>query len=68
MMIDNQKEGYTEPESIPFDQVLKIGDMYWEPLASEMSNWTPNKDVNSLFYRPYDSKNPTKFENFRVWT
>jgi len=67
-MIDNQKEGYTEPESIPFDQVLKIGDMYWEPLASEMSNWTPNKDVNSLFYRPYDSKNPTKFENFRVWT
>ena len=67
-MIDNQKEGYTKPESVPFEQVLKVGDMYWAPLASVMSNWTPNKDVNSLFYREYDSKNPTKFENFRVWS
>ena len=67
-MINNPNEGYIEPEYIPFDEIMKVGDMYWSPLASVGSNWTPNLDVNSLFYREYDSSNPCKFENFRVWT
>lgn len=67
-MIKNPNEGYVEPESIPFQEVLDVGDQYWKPLASVGSNWTPNKDVNSLFYRPYDDKNPCAFPNFRVWT
>ena len=67
-MIKNPKMGYVEPESIPFEEILEIGDVYWAPLASIGSNWTPNQDVNSLFYRSYDEKNPCKFENFRVWS
>lgn len=67
-MIQNPRMGYTEPESIPYEKILEIGDQYWEPLVSIMSNWTPNKDTNSLFYREYDKRNPCKFENFRVWT
>jgi len=66
-MINNPQSGYTEPEFLPFDEVLKIGDMYWEPLHTSYTNWTPNQDVNSLFYREYDKSNPCKFENFRVW-
>jgi homospermidine synthase len=67
-LIKNPNEGYVEPEAIPFEEVLAIGDKYWEPLASVGSNWTPNQDKNSLFYRPYDAKNPCSFSNFRVWT
>ena len=67
-MIENPNQGYIEPESIQFDFVTKIGDLYWSPLASVGSNWTPNLDKNSLFYREYDAKNPCSFENFRVWT
>lgn len=67
-MLRHPREGYIEPEQIPFDEVLDIGDMYWEPLGSVLSDWTPNLDKNSLFYREYDAKNPCSFENFRVWT
>jgi homospermidine synthase len=67
-MIKNPRNGYTEPEEVPFEEIMKIGDMYWNPIVSVMSNWTPNKDVNSLFYKEYDASNPCKYENFRVWT
>lgn len=67
-MLKNPHEGYVEPEQIPFQEILSIGDHFWSPLASVLSNWTPNKDVNSLFYKEYDESNPCKFENFRVWT
>ena len=66
-MMNNPNRGYVEPESIPFEEILKIGDMYWEPIISVYSNWTPNSSVNSLFERKYDRKNPCSFENFRVW-
>lgn len=67
-MIKNPKNGYTEPESVPFDEILAIGDKYWEPLAMVETDWTPNQDVNSLFYKPFDKKNKCRMENFRVWT
>jgi homospermidine synthase len=67
-MIENPRNGYTEPEELPFEDILEIGDMYWEPIVSVMSNWTPNKDTNSLFYKEYDASNPCSYENFRVWT
>ena len=67
-MINNPRNGYTEPEELPFEEILEIGDMYWEPLISVLSNWTPNQDTNSLFYKEYDKSNPCKYENFRVWT
>lgn len=67
-MIRNPRMGYIEPEAIPYDEILEIADMYWEPLKSVMSNWTPSKDVNSLFYKEFDKKHPCRFENFRVWS
>lgn len=67
-MIKNPKEGYLEPEWIPFEEILEIADQYWAPLASELSDWKPNEDKNSLFYRPYNAKNPCSLENFRVWS
>ena len=67
-MIENPNEGYIEPEQIPFEKILEIADTYWQPLVSVGSNWTPSKDVNSLFYRPYNSNNPCSFTNFKVWS
>lgn len=67
-MIKNPKMGYTEPESVPFDEILAIGDQYWEPLEFVESDWHPNQDTNSLFYKPFDKKNPCKLDNYRVWT
>lgn len=67
-MIENPTMGFVEPDDIPFDFVLDIGDMYWAPVVSVKSNWTPSMDKNSLFYREHDSKNPCSFSNFRVWT
>jgi homospermidine synthase len=66
--IQNPRLGYIEPESIPFDFVLKYADPYLGPTPAEMTDWRPNKDINSLFYREYDAKNPCSFENFRVDT
>ena len=67
-MINHPREGYIEPEMLPFEEILAIGDMYWEPLVTVFSDWTPSQDKNSLFYREYDASNPCKYENFRVWT
>ena len=67
-MIKNPAEGYIEPEQLPFDKILEVGDQYWQPLVSIGSKWTPNQDVNSLFYHEYNHRNPCCFSNFRVWT
>jgi homospermidine synthase len=67
-MINHPRAGYVEPEHLPFEEIMEIGDMYWEPLVTVYSNWIPNQDKNSLFYREYDKSNPCKFENFRVWS
>ena len=67
-MIKNPRMGYVEPESLPFEEIMEIGDMYWEPLVTVHANWIPNEDKNSLFHRAYDSSNPCSFENFRVWS
>jgi len=66
--IRNPHKGYVEPESLPHDEILMIADPYLGPIAFEHTDWRPNLDKNSLFYREYDAKNPCSFENFRVWT
>jgi len=66
--IQNPDRGYVEPEAMPYDFILKYADPYLGPIAFEKTDWRPNQDKNSLFYREYDAKNPCSFENFRVWT
>lgn len=67
-MIENPNKGYIEPERLPFEKILEVGDQYWQPLVSVGGKWTPNQDVNSLFYHEYNHRNPCCFSNFRVWT
>jgi homospermidine synthase len=38
-MIKNPKRGYIEPEDMPFEELLEIGDQYWQPLVSTNSSW-----------------------------
>jgi len=66
--IENPNRGYVEPEEIDHEFVLKHADPYLGPIAFEMTDWRPNKDTNSLFYREYNEKNPCSLENFRVWS
>jgi homospermidine synthase len=66
-MIENPKMGYVEPEAIPFEKILAVGDKYWEPIVTMMSDWSPKKKVNKLFDRDFDEKNPFCLDNFRVW-
>ena len=66
--IQNPNQGYTEPEKIPFDFVLKYADPYLGPIPFVVTNWHPFNDKNSLFYREQDKNNRCSFENYRVWT
>ena len=66
--IENPRMGYVEPEEIPYDFILHYADPYLGPVPFVMSDWKPNKDINSLFYREYDASNPCSYENFRVWS
>lgn len=66
--IENPNEGYVEPEAIPFEFVLHYADPYLGKVPYVETTWHPFKDVNSLFYRELDPKNPCAYENYRVWT
>ena len=66
--IENPRMGYVEPEVIPYEYILHYADPYLGPVPFVMSDWSPNKDTNSLFYREYDASNPCSYENYRVWT
>jgi homospermidine synthase len=67
-MLNNPTEGYTEPEAIPFQEVLAVAGPYLGPIASTALDWTPTEDRNVLFKRALDKDNPWRFENFRVWS
>ena len=66
--IENPNMGYIEPDQIPFDFILKYADPYLGPTPFVMTDWSPGKDMNSLFYREYDESNKCSFANFRVWS
>lgn len=62
----NPKEGYCEPESLPFKEVLDIAKHYLGPVVGVASDWQPLKDRNSIYKKEVDESNPWSFENFRV--
>lgn len=47
-MIKNPQKGYVEPEEIPFNEILEIGDMYWQNIISIKSNWVHSCKFNDL--------------------
>ena len=67
-MIQHPNEGYTEPDYLPHEEILKVARLYLGPVASVQTDWTPLEDRNVLFKRPLDPKNLWRFENFRVWS
>ena len=47
-MIKNPRQGYTEPDDLPFEEVLEIGDQYWQDLISVDSDWAHSCNFNDL--------------------
>jgi len=64
--LENPKEGYCEPECLPFDFVLRIAEPYLGPVAAVYSEWCPLENRSSLYGHTYDEENEWAFENFRV--
>ncbi len=64
--IENPDNGYTEPEQIPFDYVLKVAKPYLGPVVGVYSKWDPLLNKNSLYKEDYDENNLWAFQNFRV--
>ena len=50
-MIKNPKRGYIEPEDMPFEEILEIGDQYWQHLVSTNSNWKHSCNFNDLLVK-----------------
>jgi homospermidine synthase len=63
---ENPENGYTEPEQIPYDFVLKIAKPYLGTVAGVKSDWNPLQDRNSLYKQDFDEANIWSFQNFRV--
>jgi homospermidine synthase len=64
--LENPCMGYTEPECIPFDFVLKIATPYLGPMVACYSDWSPLHYTDELYGHEYDEQNVWSFENFRV--
>ena len=65
-MLKNPKEGYKEPEDLPFEEILEVAKPYLGPIASIQSDWTPLDERNMLFKPELNKNNVWSFENFLV--
>jgi homospermidine synthase len=64
--IKHPNSGIVEAEEMDFEEVLKIGEMYWGKLVGEYSDWNPIKGRGELFPEDIDKEDPWQFKNFRV--
>jgi homospermidine synthase len=67
-MIDNPKRGFTLPDDIPHDYVLKIAKPYLGKFYSGPSDWTPLKN-RAIYFKEnpanrYDKEDVWQFKNF----
>jgi homospermidine synthase len=67
-MVEHPNQGYVEPESIPYDKVLKYAFPYLGPISSAPTKWRPDTHVNKLYSRKFDNGNPWAFSNFRTYS
>lgn len=65
--MENPNNGYTEPEMIPHDYIMRIATPYLGPVVGVVGDWTPITDHDNLYGRKYDESNIWSFENFRVY-
>jgi homospermidine synthase len=65
--VRNPKEGYCEPEDLPFDEILRIASPYLGPVVGVYSDWTPLAGRSRMFPEPWlDRQDPWQFGNFLV--
>jgi homospermidine synthase len=69
-MIENPQRGFTVPDDLPHDYVLKISKPYLGKFISTPSDWTPLNDRGNYFgnYQKadLDLTDPWQFKNFDV--
>ena len=56
----------TEPDEMPFDEVLALCRPYLGEMVGVFSDWTPLQDRGWLFEEDVDRSDPWQFRNFRV--
>lgn len=64
--IENPASGVTEPDDMPFDQILETARPYLGKLTGSYTDWTPLQDRGILFEEDLDESDPWQFKNFRV--
>lgn len=62
----NPERGVTEPDDMPFDEILALCRPYLGQVVGVFSEWTPLHDRGTLFVEHLDREDPWQFDNFRV--
>lgn len=62
----NPERGVTEPDDMPFDEILALCRPYLGQVVGVFSDWTPLHDRSTLFVEQLDREDPWQFDNFRV--
>jgi homospermidine synthase len=65
--IHNPYKGYVEPEDMDYEFILKYAKPYLGKMVFIETDWHPTEDMNEIFHREIDEKNPNCLSNFRVW-
>jgi len=65
--MQHPKQGLTEPEDMPFAEVLALCRPYLGEVVGVFSDWTPLDGRGALFSEPLDRDDPWQFVNFRVF-
>ena len=63
-MIKNPEEGIHYPDTLPWEPITKLAELYWGGYHSVATNWHPNHLKISPFDKPKD--NDWMFQNFLV--
>lgn len=62
----NPRRGITEPDEMPFDEIIRIAKPYLGKMVGEYDEWTPLCGRNLLFQEDIDETDPWQFKNFRI--
>lgn len=62
----NPNRGITEPDEMPFDEILRLAAPYLGEVAGTYSDWTPLAGRHRLFQEDVDESDPWQFKNFRI--
>jgi homospermidine synthase len=64
--IRNPRRGVTEPDEMPYDEILRIAKPYLGKMVGEYGDWTPLENRSGRFPEDCDESDPWQFQNFRI--